>query len=265
MATQSGTTPVLWQIQISHYSEKARWALEYKGIDHVRRSPLPGMHIPISLWLTGGSNFTFPVLEMDGRRIGDSTAVIAALEEHRPEPPLYPEDPGERARALALEDFFDEEAGPHVRGLAFYELINEPEMFADVASRMAPGPLAKSKTVAGLYARTYTSLRFGANKRDAAEAARVKIAAAMDRLDAELASSEGEYLVGDRFSVADLTAASILYPLVRPANGPLPTDTPSPPAFERFREGFSERPGFIWMEEMYRRHRAPAQPAAAVA
>jgi glutathione S-transferase len=266
MATQSGSTPILWQIQISHYSEKARWALEHKSVDHVRRSPLPGMHIPISLWLTGGAHFTFPVLELDGRRIGDSTAVIAALEERYPEPPLYPEDPAERARALALEDFFDEEVGPYIRQLVFFEMINEPEMFAEVASRMAPGPLAKSKTVAGIYARAYTSLRFGANQGDAAEEARGKMVAAMDRLDAQLEANGGEYLVGDRFSVADLTAASILYPMVLPPEGPLPPGTtPSPPAFERFREGFAERPGFIWVQEMYRRHRSPAGAVAASA
>ncbi len=38
-----GSTPTLWQIQVSHYSEKARWALAYKGVEHRRRSPLPGM------------------------------------------------------------------------------------------------------------------------------------------------------------------------------------------------------------------------------
>jgi glutathione S-transferase len=266
MAAQSGgPTPTLWQIQISHYSEKVRWALDYKGVHHVRRAPLPGMHIPIALWLTGGDHFTFPVLELDGRRIGDSTAIIAALEERYPEPPLYPEDPGERARALALEDFFDEGAGPQIRRLAFYEMIKEPEMFGEVASRMAPGPLAKSKSFASIYARTYTSLRFGANKGDAAELAKGKIAEAMDRLDKELEESEGEYLVGDRFSVADLTAASILYPMIRPAEGPVPLDSPSPPAFERFRESFADRPGFIWLEEMYRRHRASARPVAASA
>ncbi len=266
MAVQSGgSTPTLWQIQISHYSEKARWAIDYKGVDHVRRAPLPGMHIPIALWLTGGAHPTFPVLELDGRRIGDSTAVIAALEERYPEPPLYPEDPAERARALALEDFFDEEVGPQMRHLAFYELINEPEMVAEVAAEMAPAALAKSKAVAGAYARVYTSVRFGANKREGAELAKAKIAAAIDRLDAELEANGGEYLVGDRFSVADLTAASILYPLVRPPEGPQPVDAPSPPAFERFREGFADRPGFIWMEEMFRRHRAPAKPVAATA
>ena len=27
-------TPVLWQLEISHYNEKARWALDYKGVAH---------------------------------------------------------------------------------------------------------------------------------------------------------------------------------------------------------------------------------------
>jgi glutathione S-transferase len=264
MAAQTGgSTPTLWQIQISHYSEKARWALDHKGVDHVRRSPLPGMHIPIALWLTGGAHPTFPVLELDGRRIGDSTAVIAALEERFPEPALYPEDPAQRARALALEDFFDEELGPSMRRLAFYELIQEPEIFAELASANAPGPLAKARGLSGAYARAYTSLRFGANQANGAEAARAKVAAAMDRLDAELDAGDGEYLVGESFSVADLTAASLFYPMVRPVNGPVPHDSPSPPAFERFREDFVERPGYAWIEEMYRRHRVPARPLAA--
>jgi glutathione S-transferase len=85
----------------------------------------------------------------------------------------------------------------------------------------------------------------------------------MDRLDAELDAGDGEYLVGESFSVADLTAASLFYPMVRPVNGPVPHDSPSPPAFERFREGFVERPGYAWIEEMYRRHRVPARPLAA--
>ena len=35
-------TPVLWHIEISHYNEKARWALDYKGVEHERRAPTPG-------------------------------------------------------------------------------------------------------------------------------------------------------------------------------------------------------------------------------
>ena len=254
--------PTLWQIGISHYSEKARWALAYKEVPHRRRSPLPGTHIPIALWLTRGEQRTFPVLQLDGETIGDSTAVIAALEERYPDPPLYPADPEQRRRALELEDFFDEELGPHARLLAFYELINEPEMFAEIASQAVPGPLGKAKGFVGAYARAYTSLRFGANSEAAAVVAREKIVAAMDRLDAELAANGGEYLVGDGFSVADLTAASLFYPLVGPAEGPVSPDSPTPPALEGFRSGLSSRPGYLWVEEMFRRHRYPAQAGA---
>jgi glutathione S-transferase len=255
--------PTLWQIGISHYSEKARWALAYKEVPHRRRSPLPGTHIPIALWLTRGEQRTFPVLQLDGETIGDSTAVIAAIEERYPDPPLYPADPEQRRRALELEDFFDEELGPHARLLAFYELINEPEMFAEIASQAVPGPLGKAKGFIGAYARAYTSLRFGANSSTAAETARLKIVAALDRLDAELAANGGEYLVGDRFSVADLTAAALFFPVVGPAEGPVSPDLPTPPAIESFRDKLRDRPGYIWVEEMFRRHRHPTGVDAA--
>jgi glutathione S-transferase len=255
----AATEPTLWQLPVSHYSEKARWALAHKGIAHRRRSPLPGSHMVVALALTRGEENTFPILQMDGRTIGDSTAVIAALEQRFPDPPLYPADPEQRRRALELEEFFDEELGPYARFLPFHELANEPEMFAEVAAAAVPGPLGKAKPLVGLYARTYTSLRFGTRDKAAAQTAREKIVAAIDRLDAELAASEGNYLVGESFSVADLTAASLFYPVVGPDGGPLPPDVPTPPAFERFRDSIRDRPGFKWVEEMFRRHRRPAK------
>jgi glutathione S-transferase len=96
---------------------------------------------------------------------------------------------------------------------------------------------------------------------ESAELARREIEAAFDRLEAELGSSE--YLVGDRFTVADLTAASILYPMVRPPEGPqVMPDYPEP--LERFRLSFADRRGYKWVEEMFRRHRkAPAETARA--
>ena len=62
--------PTLWHIPISHYSEKARWALDYKGIEHERRAPMPGAHIPLALAVTRGRQYTFPLLRLDGRTIG---------------------------------------------------------------------------------------------------------------------------------------------------------------------------------------------------
>lgn len=254
MAVQTGQKPVLWQIEISHYSEKVRWALERKGIGHVRRTPLPGTHIPIALALTHGTQPTFPVMRIDGRTIGDSTAIIAALEARHPEPPLYPVEAEERARALALEEFFDEQLGPYTRFLTFHELIKEPEIFAEVAAEAVPGRLGEAKPLVGAYARVFTSLRWGARDEEAAIVAREKIAAAMDRLDAEL-DGGGEFLVGDRFSVADLTAAALFYPLVLPPEGPVSPDAPRPPALDRFRKSLSDRPGYRWVQDTFRRHR----------
>ena len=36
--------PVLWHLKVSHYNEKARWALDYKRVPHVRRALMPGLH-----------------------------------------------------------------------------------------------------------------------------------------------------------------------------------------------------------------------------
>jgi glutathione S-transferase len=258
----AGSTLKLWHIQVSHYSEKVRWALDHKEIDHKRRAvAVPGAHIPAALWMTRGAHMTFPVLELDGRIIGDSTRIIEALEVYKPEPRLYPSDAAERARALALEDFFDEELGPHIRLLAFHELGNDRERFEALVRRTAPEPLARRSGAGAAYARAFTGLRFGVRDPGAAEHARAKVLAALDRLEAELDS--GEYLVGDSFSVADLTAAALFYPLVLPEEGPLPVDEPPPRGLERFREPLEERHGFKWVAEMFRRHRkAEVVPAA---
>jgi glutathione S-transferase len=102
-------TPLLWHIPLSHFSEKVRWALDYKGIAHRRR--VLGPDYLIRAWHATGQG-KLPVLWLDGRAIADSTRIIAALEERYPEPPLYPSDPAARGRALALEeDLLTEDEG----------------------------------------------------------------------------------------------------------------------------------------------------------
>jgi glutathione S-transferase len=248
------STPVLWHIAISHYNEKARWALEYKGVEYERRAPTPGAHMAVALWLTRGSHTTFPVLQIEGETIGDSTAIIAALERRFPDPPLYPEDAGERERALALEEFFDEELGPHARLLAFHEATKDPAVVERFTVDLLPARLRDSGAVRAGAARffsTFAGVRYGVKSEQAAQVAREKVLAAFDRLESELGSSD--YLVGDRFTVADLTAASLLYPLVQPPEGPrLPKGAGR---FEAFRAPLRDRRGYGWVEETFRRHR----------
>jgi glutathione S-transferase len=250
--------PTLWHIPISHYSEKVRWALDYKSVEHERRTAPPGLHIAVALWLTSGRAFTFPILKLDGRRIADSTAIIAALEHRFPEPPLYPADPEEFRRALELEEFFDEELGPYARRLPFHEARQDPELVDQITAQVTPQLHARLGRALVPYARAFTAVRYGTASSRAADTARHKIIAAVDRLEAEL--GQRDYLVGDRFTVADLTAAALLCPIVRPPEGPLAMDR-MPEPFEHFRDSLRPRRGYTWVQQMFERHRHTRPPS----
>src|ERR671917_1674611 len=125
-------TPVLWHLEPSHYNEKARWALDYKRIPHVRRAVTPGLQELRARRLRAGR--TLPILQVNGRAIGDSTRIIEEIERRWPEPPLYPSDPEERRRALELEEYFDEDCGPDVRRVLFNDNLAEPEKFVGIFS-----------------------------------------------------------------------------------------------------------------------------------
>lgn len=253
--------PVLWHIAVSHYSEKVRWALAYKGIEHERRAPTPGAHMLIAMGLTRSTHHTFPVLRLDGRNIGGSAEIIDALERARPEPPLYPAEAAARERALAVQRYFDAELGPAIRLYAWHEMRTDPERMRELSARMLPAPLAGrewARAAAGRFASVFVQLRYRVASEDAAAAARGKVVAAFDRLEAELAANgDGDYLVGERFSVADLTAASLFYPLVGPPEAPpIPDPTPGLAALQK---ELRDRRGYEWIAQTFARHRGPAR------
>ncbi|MBA2506259.1 MAG: glutathione S-transferase family protein [Thermoleophilaceae bacterium] len=252
-------TPVLWHIELSHYNEKARWALDHKGVAHVRKAPLPGLHGAYAAALTRGGQRRLPVLKVDGTAIGDSTAIIAWLEEHRPDPPLYPADPAKRARALELEDYFDEELGPRVRRFVWFHTL--PDARGTAESLLTQGGERQKRAMAAVVPlfRPLVKLDFGVDADGAAEA-RAGIVAAMDHLESELGS--GDYLVGDSFTVADLAAAAMFTPLLRPPERDYLPDTQPPPAAE-LREELTPRPGGQYVHEMYARHRGASAEVAA--
>jgi glutathione S-transferase len=254
--------PVLWHIGVSHYSEKVRWALDYKGVEHERREPTPGVHMALALWWSRGETKTFPVLDLDGEKVLDSTAIIGALEAKWPEPPLYPEDTSDRRQALDLEDFFDENLGPAVRLFGWHHLRQDKEMMRSVVATNLPEPVrdfGPARSGASAFASTYANLRFKvADPTDEQEACRV-IREGIDRVESEL--DGGEYLVGDSFSVADLTAAALLYPLVLPPDGPNAIGG-VPPTAEPFAEEIRDRPFYSWVERMYAEYRKPVREPA---
>ena len=244
-------TPVLWHLEPSHYNEKARWALDYKRVPHVRRAVTPALQELRARRL--GAGRTLPVLQVAGRTIGDSTKIIEEIARRWPDPPLYPADPGQRSRALDVEEYFDEQCGPDARRLLFSDNLTEPEKFLAMLYGPDHPRMGLLKTLSPLFGRV-VRLRYRIGP-ETVEQSREKVRAAFDKIEADVGPSG--YLVGDQFTVADLTAASILALVVVPPELPYVKLHPDARALEwrRFRDALKDRPGFRWVEDMYARHR----------
>jgi glutathione S-transferase len=246
----AGGAPLLWHLKVSHYNEKARWALDYKRVPHVRRAADPGRHRAIARRLTGAG--TFPVLVLDGEAIGDSTRIIEALERRFPEPPLYPADPDARRRALEIEDFFDEQLGPHIRILVASRMLSSASLFLGAffpdlprSRRLrarAMSPLLRRRARAG----------FGIDDASVTLAWK-NVRAAGERFRAELQPSG--YIAGDRFTVADLTVAALVAPAVAPPQFPYPQPQRGHPLLAQLRDALAEAGLLDWARDMYARHR----------
>jgi glutathione S-transferase len=201
---------------------------------------------------------TVPVLDLGGERIVDSTKIIEALEQHYPEHPLYPPAGEDRRRALELEEFFDEQAGHELRRAAFYDLRGDPDY---VSALLSTGRGERTRRVFRRVlslpgSMAYANRRYRLNATDA-ERARAMIVAALDRIVAE--TGRDGYLVGSRFSVADLTAAALLFPLAWPAE--LQYDYPDPPNWPLMRS-LQSHPAVDWIRGIYSRHRGRSMEIA---
>jgi glutathione S-transferase len=250
-------TPLLWHIPLSHYSEKVRWALDYKGIAH-RRQTL-GFDYAVRCWRATG-RMTMPVLWLDGRAVGDSTHIIAALEARFPEPPLYPRDAQARERALAIEDDLDETLGPALRAAIVTPLFqNDPDIAIRLLTTAWPKAYKRIQPLKRIFPAFYRfrhKIRPGDLEKD-----RAMVAAAMDRIEQY---REGRrYLVGDSFTVADLTAAALLGALLRPPELQYPQHADLPPYLTEYRNGLLRHPASEWALGIYRRHRGRSAEVAA--
>ncbi len=251
------TDIVLWHFQGSHFCEKVRWALDFKRIPHTRRT-LGASYLPRSWWRTGRG--TLPVLWLGRRAIGDSPRIIEALERFRPDPPLYPEDPVERSRALELEEYFAEELGHSLRSAAFFRpLLEDPAFIARFAAQgLGERERRVFQTIAPVFARFYR-FRHKISSRTA-EAGHTRVVAALDRIDRETQPSG--YLVGDAFSVADLTAAALLGAIVGAPNFEYPLPQPFPESLEDYRRSIAAHPAAKWVLDVYARHRGTSAEIA---
>jgi glutathione S-transferase len=242
--------PVLWHLKVSNYNEKARWALDYKHVPHIRRAAVPGRHRALAKELAGDS--TFPVLVLDGQAVGDSTEIITRLERRYPDPRLYPPDPLDRRRALELEDFFDEQLGPYARLLFLHHTLPDANLTIGAFAPDLHGPRSALARITFPVVRRRVRAEFNINA-DSITVAYEKLAAAGARFRDELQPSG--YLVGRSFSVADLTLAALIAPLVAPPEFPYPQPQRRHPLLVPLREALATEGLVYWTRDMYARHR----------
>ncbi len=201
-------------IPFSHYCEKARWALERCGVAYEEDGHLPLFHYIANIFAR--ANRTVPAVVDGATRIKDSTEIIAWADSKKPGT-LLPRDLALRTEALTLEDDLDNHFGPATRRWAYFHLLPRKDL-DHIITRGVPSwqkvALKVTRPVAvGLLKR---GLKIDAA---GAERSRVRIEEAFAMVQGTLADGR-RYLVGDRFSVADLTFASLASPILVPREHP---------------------------------------------
>ena len=100
-------TAKLYWFSASHPAQAVRRMLDRKGLDYTLVGVVPGMQ-RIQLRLAGFRHGTVPALKLAGRRVQGTRRIARALEQVRPEPPLFPADAVARARHDEIERWGDE-------------------------------------------------------------------------------------------------------------------------------------------------------------
>jgi glutathione S-transferase len=245
------STITLHQFLYSHFNEKARWALDYKGIPHERRAYLPGPHKPQIQKLSGQGQT--PVLTIEDETIAGSAAIIDTLERRFPDRALYPEDPEQRTAALAVQNHFDTSVGPAVRTALFSTLINHGGYISRMFARDASGLTRTLYRAAFPLARGMIARGNGVNDPVNVERAFDTVRQTLDEV-AERSTVTG-YFCGDGFSVADLTVASLLAPLTALDHQDMARPQPIPDSVTEFYGLWNDHPAIGWVRRQYAEHR----------
>jgi glutathione S-transferase len=107
-------------------SHSVRLILESKGLDYKAIWLLPGLH-PALLRTRGFRGGTVPSIKIDGRKLQQSRAISRALEEIKPEPPLFPADPERRLQVEEAERWGDEVLQDVPRRIVRWLSVHRPE------------------------------------------------------------------------------------------------------------------------------------------
>jgi len=247
-------SPVLITIPISHYCEKARWALDWAGISYQEQAHLQVLH-----WFAvkrAGGGKTAPVLVWGDRVLADSADIVEAVSaEAPPGRGLFPEDPGAAEEVRALQRDFDARLGPEGRRWMYNSLRGHRDIAIAYGCTGVPAWQRRGLPFAYPLASRIIDRYLDVTPATAARS-EAEVRASFDEVAARL--SDGRpYLCGDRFSAADLTFAALAAAVLMPPEYgvPLPQPEELPAAMAATVRELRTHPAGAFALKMFREQR----------
>lgn len=247
------TTPTLYIFAISHYCEKACWALDYLDIDHQIRYLAPGMHSGVAKEL-GAAHSSLPILATENETIQGSGEIIDWAQKNTATThTLIP--PGEGQQCREYEQRLDSVAGVHTRRYFYSEaLVEHPDTVLPIFTKDLPPKQRLDVNTSWPIIRKVMieNMDLGATQGDESKQIVDRELSWID----ELLADGRNYLVADRFSRVDIATASLFAPLAVPAEHPCSQFIKFPPRMAATQRSWHNRPSLQWIRSIYQKHRS---------
>ena len=246
-------------IPISHYCEKARWALDRAGLPYREERHVQGIHRLAARRAGGGA--TVPVLVAGDGVLGQSREILAWVDRRLPSAGrLFPADAGERAEVERLCARFDDELGPKGRRLMYVHMLADRRLALRFNNQGVPRwedrAIRHGWPLAASFIRRALGIRPGVEAADEA--------AVWREFDfvARLLEDGRPHLCGDRFDASDLTFAALSAALIVPPEYGvrLPQPGQLPPATAALVRRAREHPAGRYALSLFSGHRREKVP-----
>jgi len=249
--------PQLLGLPFSPWSEKARWALQARGVPYEERVYVPLLGEPLLRLKLGKwtGNVTVPVLTDDqGAVLSDSADIARWADERGQGPALFPR---EHADAIDRYVALSEEGLAAGRALSLLRMLEDDDALREMVPKALRRPLGPLGAALGGFGIRRTLRKYGGDQAERAttEAAFARV---LDELREALAKQSGtpKTLLG-QFTFADIAMAQILA-FVEPPRFGLRIGKASRASFTDpvLRERYADL--IAWRDALYDAHRPRA-------
>ncbi|RZL01593.1 MAG: glutathione S-transferase family protein [Rubrivivax sp.] len=245
----------LYTFAMSHYSEKIRWTLDASNIDYREVRMTPVFHILPALLMGKRGKTTLPVVKTPQGSLQDSSRILLWLEKTRAPFALIPKALSQDIHAVERQ--FDAIGKDVARALYAASFGQGDAHILKLWTDDATPTQAVFVRQAYPFIRWAFRRKLNITQRGAARAHQ-RITEVIDWLEGQL--SDGRtYLVGQQFTAADITAASLLAPIACPRQHPVYGDPVYQQTMVDATAPWRDRRALQWVRTMYDLHRGQFQ------